>query len=148
MGQCCGYFQPDNDIYLRILKDNNISSKNYDIYFDENGKIQRLLTYNEDKSIHVEFKFSDGKLTTHTEYDENYKNLEFNNLIDNKLIVTKEVNLVTMCNGCQVKKPNYIIIPCGHAHMCHSCHCEWLKTNKNICYLCENIIERYQVIYI
>jgi hypothetical protein len=54
-----------------------------------------------------------------------------------------------MCTACTIVKPNYIILPCGHPHMCSECHKKWLiNQNNKKCPTCKQDIEKYVVTYL
>ena len=54
-----------------------------------------------------------------------------------------------MCISCMSFKPNYILIPCGHPHMCVKCHEKWLNVKENKkCAICKTIIEKYVVTFL
>ena len=55
----------------------------------------------------------------------------------------------TTCVSCQDYAPNYILIPCGHPHMCVECHKKWLATNNsNKCSICKTDITKFQVVFL
>jgi hypothetical protein len=147
---CCNEQQEYLEFKENIKE--NIKLKNYELILDDinENNIKKLTVFNNDlsSSIHVEFKFENNKLISHTQYNETYKKLLFKNILNDNLIVTHEENIISICNSCQTKKPNYVFIPCGHTHMCHSCNKEWMKTNKKTCYICEENIDKLLTVYL
>jgi hypothetical protein len=65
----------------------------------------------------------------------------------NPTLVTGPATEIT-CIACE-NKPNYVLKPCGHPHMCVTCHVKWLAITKDYtCSLCTTKVEEFIVVYL
>ena len=73
------------------------------------------------------------------------KNKKHNFNKKEKIVLINDSTNVTLCISCNEVKPNYVLIPCGHPHMCENCH---KKRKNDKCSICKEKIEKYQIIYL
>ena len=75
-----------------------------------------------------------------------------NKPIKKHVLLKPSINVSTntpMCISCMSFKPNYILFPCSHPHMCIKCHEKWLTTENNKkCSVCKTNIDKYITAYL
>jgi len=164
-------FNPDGSLKSSIIYHPSSSTKNLEIHIDkisvllECEKITyKLVEYdtefnliscsykNETREFYNNFRQNIDELyNTSTHKDLLVKLRKFFNITNTSItnITPQKATSITTCTTCLENKPNYIITPCGHPHMCSKCHQKWLTLDNNKeCPLCKQKIENYIQVYL